>query len=184
MIRNFYHSKDTIKYLERRYGCIKNNAIRDDITLIKDISTQHSLEELHMMKRRIKNSLLYNGDESYISNHLQPTLLGYIVSISTLSISVMTVYSNWLQGLFTKTIDLNKEEIEQKDITELFNLLEPSFLFTVVGLVIVVFFIIILLGGWLMYKKKNQKTSIATHYVIIIDEAIMNIEKDTLKTSE
>ncbi|SDC27941.1 hypothetical protein SAMN05421734_10616 [Pelagirhabdus alkalitolerans] len=178
MKRDFNQAKNVFKYLEGRYGKIKKHSMNDDITLAKDMSSNHSLEELYMIKRRIQAHLSHNGENDYINNHLQPSMLSYFVALSTFSISAVTLGWNWLQILAEQNIQLNLDDLEHEEANEILRMIDPSSLFSVAGTVIIVLFTLLFFFGFTVYSIKSKKVLRNAHYEILVIEAITISEKN------
>lgn len=112
MSRNLKNAKNVVKYLERRYGSIKNHTISDDISLVNDICKHHELEEIKMMKNRINATIGSNRDSSYVGDHFNNLFVSFFTIISTLVLASMTIVSQTLDAQdFTSPMSLATEYI-------------------------------------------------------------------------
>ncbi|CAG9620869.1 hypothetical protein [Sutcliffiella rhizosphaerae] len=66
MERDFNTAKSIVNYLENRYGNIRNNTLSDDVITVKTICTDHTLDQIEMMKNRLQKLISFHKDHYFI----------------------------------------------------------------------------------------------------------------------
>ncbi|USK44664.1 hypothetical protein [Cytobacillus oceanisediminis] len=178
MKRDLSSTKNIIKYLEGRYGKFHNQTFCDDLTFIKNVKSDHTYEQLVMMKRRIDGSISVKKDANSMSINPITMLPVFLTLLITIILGFSTISSNAILSYLTNSVNLNRETMSQEQLTKIINSLNFTDIFNVIMNYFGLFCIVILFS--IFYLGGVQIKAISKLYTcsILLEEAIASKEQN------
>ncbi|MCM3616165.1 hypothetical protein M3936_01100 [Sutcliffiella horikoshii] len=171
MIRDFNYAKNVISYLEKRYGKIIDYTMSDNITYVEDLCNNHTLNQINMMKKRIKGAIEVNKDTSYLNNNPVNFLIVLLPIISTLLFGLVTIGSQLILQYMNQVVNLTEKEITIDDLTNMAISFDIGSLMNLVSFFIIAVFILFLLANYLLSRNHRKYTNKLYALHILLEEA-------------